>query len=48
LVKSPSNSKVVAGEGLDIAGIASKNPKVALWGAGILLVDVILKELANE
>ncbi|NOZ33940.1 MAG: hypothetical protein GXO80_01400 [Chlorobi bacterium] len=47
-VDKVGNVGLIAGAGLGIAGIASKNPKVALWGAGLLLAGVIMKELANE
>ena len=47
-VDTAGNVGLTIGAGLGLAGVVSKNPKVALWGTGILLAGLILKELAKE
>lgn len=47
-VDNAGNFGLGAGGVLAVAGLASKNSKVALWGAGILLAGAILKGLSSD
>lgn len=47
-VDAAGDASLISGGGLLIAGVASKNPKLAAWGAGFLLLGILLKEWADE
>lgn len=47
-VDKAGNLGLGAGGAIAVAGLASKNSKVALWGAGILLAGAILKGLSSD
>ncbi len=47
-VKTAGNTAMVAGVGIGVVGLAKKYPKTALFGAGLLLVGAVLKDLSSD
>ncbi len=47
-VDKAGNVGLGAGGALALAGLVSKNSKVALWGTGLLLAGALLKGLSND
>lgn len=47
-VDAAGNASLVGGSGLIVAAVAAKNPRLAAWGAGILILGILLKGWADE